>query len=394
MRIAMLTNNYKPYVAGVPISIERLADALRKRGHAVYVFAPAYENQEQEEYVIRYPSFPVKIAGAPVPNARTKYFEKKCRELCIDIIHVHHPAIAGNAALALRRKLGIPVVFTYHTRYGEYLHYIKPLELLEAHTGIIESRVNFFCSQCDLLLAPTPEMRSILCEKNVNVPVGVMPTGIPDESFCPDEGRRRQIRQKYGADVDYLFCTVSRLAEEKNLDFQLQGLSRLKRQLSAQGKSFRHLMIGEGPARQRLSREITALGLKDNVVLLGSVENGEIKNYQAAADLFLFTSKSETQGIVLLEAMAAGNPVVAVEAGGVRDIVRNGVNGCMTAEKPELWADQAAGLLKDRRRYQRACEGAQRTAEAYRESEIAKMAEVYYRDVCERAAEKISFAAE
>lgn len=104
MKIAMFTNNYKPYVGGVPVSIEHLAQALRKIGHTVYIFAPSYENEEEEEFVIRYPSFPVKIAGAPVPNVLTSLFLKKVTELGIDIIHVHHPAIVGNVALAIRKK--------------------------------------------------------------------------------------------------------------------------------------------------------------------------------------------------------------------------------------------------------------------------------------------------
>ena len=110
MRIAMFTNNYKPYIGGVPVSIEHLAEALRRRGHTVYIFAPTYEDQVEEPYVIRYPSFPIKVAGAPVPNVLTGIFIKKVRELNIDVIHVHHPAIVGNVALSIRKKLGVPAM--------------------------------------------------------------------------------------------------------------------------------------------------------------------------------------------------------------------------------------------------------------------------------------------
>ena len=151
MRIAMFTNNYKPYIGGVPISIEHLAEALREQGHLVYVFAPSYEGQQEEPYVIRYPSFPFAVAGAPVPNILTKVFEQKVRELQIEVIHVHHPALVGNVALRLRRKLGIPVVFTYHTRYEEYLYYIRGLKSIERHVGGIEWYLKQFCAQCDML---------------------------------------------------------------------------------------------------------------------------------------------------------------------------------------------------------------------------------------------------
>lgn len=381
MRIAMFTNNYKPYIGGVPVSIEHLAEGLRQRGHTVYVFAPSYEGQKEEAFVIRYPSFPVKIAGAPVPNILTGLFVKKVRELNIDIIHVHHPAIVGNVALHIRKKLGIPVVFTYHTRYEEYLHYIGGLEKIEEHTGVVDKYLHHFCGCCDLLIAPTPGIRTYLYEKAIETPVEVMPTGIPRESFCPDQRRAEEIRGRYLGDADYLFCTVSRLAKEKNLGFQMAGLACLKRMLKKQGKTFRHIMIGEGPDRVNIERQIQELGLTDNVLLLGNVENREIKNYQAASDLFLFTSKSETQGIVLLEAMALGNPVVALDASGVRDIVADGENGYLTEEDGCRWAGKIAALLADEALLGRMGQEAKRTAEQYSEEEVASCAEQYYQKV-------------
>ena len=162
MNIAMFTNNYKPYIGGVPISIEHLAGALRQRGHRVYVFAPTYREQAEEEFVIRYPSFPVSIAKAPVPDVLTRIFEKKVKELKIDVIHVHHPAIVGNVALYLKKKYKIPVIYTYHTRYEQYLYYVKPLERIERCTGLIQKYLEYFCKRCDMLLAPTPGMRDDL----------------------------------------------------------------------------------------------------------------------------------------------------------------------------------------------------------------------------------------
>ena len=330
MRIAMFTNNYKPYIGGVPISIERLAEALRGQGHMVWVFAPSYKEQEEEPYVIRYPSLPLSVVGAPVPNVLTKLFAQKIEELRIDVIHVHHPALVGNVALALKRKLRIPVVFTYHTRYEEYLHYITGLKQIEAHTGIMEKYLRYFCTHCDLLAAPTPGIRDYLQKKELGTPILVLPTGIPAESFLPDKGKAEYIRKECLGAADYMFCTVSRLAKEKNIYFQLEGLACLKRLLQKEGKSFKHLMIGDGPERRSFEKCVRELGLENEIVFVGNVSNTEIKNYQAACDLFLFTSKSETQGIVLLEAMAAENPVIAVDASGVCDVVCNGKNGYRT----------------------------------------------------------------
>lgn len=385
MRIAMFTNNYKPYTGGVPISIEHLAEALRKRGHEVYVFAPSYEGQEEEPFVIRYPSFPVKIAGAPVPNVLTTLFLKKVRELRIDIIHVHHPAIVGNVALFIRQKTGIPVVFTYHTRYEEYLHYIMGLQAVEKRVGLIDWYLKEFCNRCDMIVAPTGGIRDYLYKKEVQVPVGIMPTGIPRDSFLADDTAVRELRQKYLGTADFLFCTVSRLAKEKNLLFQLEGLGRLKKMLSIVGKDFRHLIIGDGPQRKELEEKIRALNLQENVILVGNVANSEIKNYQAAADLFLFTSKSETQGIVLLEAMAVGTPVVAVNATGVCDIVEDGKNGYLTPEDAKNYAEHVLYLMEKKNLHQAMSCEARQTAERYAEEAVAEQAELYYVNCIRRA---------
>lgn len=394
MRIAMFTNNYKPYIGGVPVSIKHLAEALRSRGHTVYIFAPTYENQVEEPYVIRYPSFPIKVAGAPVPNVLTGIFTKKVRELNIDVIHVHHPAIVGNVALSIRKKLGVPVVFTYHTRYEAYLHYINGLEKVEQSTGFINWYLHHFCNQCDLLVAPTPGILDYLQKEQMKPPIQVMPTGIPMENFLPEQESVAAIRQQYIGTADYLTCTVSRLAKEKNLDFQIRGLACLKRLLKKKGRTFRHMIIGDGPEKKKLICQIEELGLTENIIFIGNVDNQEIKNYQAAADAFLFTSKSETQGIVLLEAMAVGNPVVAVEASGVRDVVKDGVNGYLTEEDAYWWAERTRMVLEEVAKREQLSQAARETAEMYSEEEVARQAEQYYRNVCigamENAVDNIS----
>lgn len=379
MRIAMLTNNYKPFVAGVPVSIEHLADALRRLGHIVYIFAPSYPNQEEEPFVIRYPSFPVQVAGAPIPNVLTGMIGKLVRMLRIDLLHVHHPALVGNVADVLRRQLGIPMVFTYHTRYEAYLHYVRALELLETYTGAVERYLRRFCGRCDMIFAPTPEMKEHLCaEKRITVPVEILPTGLPAESFLPDREESMRIRTAYRKEADYLFCTTARLAKEKNLDFLLASLQKLKANMEIYQKKFRYLIIGEGPERKHLEEKCRTLGLEQEVVFAGTIENRRIKNYLAASDLFLFSSRSETQGIVVLEAMAAGTPVAAVEATGVRDIVRTEENGFLTPEDSGSFAQAVERALRSRAAYARLCRGAEKTAAAYTEDKIAATAQAYY----------------
>ena len=154
------------------------------------------------------------------------------------------------------------------------------------------------------------------------------------------------------------------------------------------------MIIGDGPEKENLMRQIGELGLTENIIFIGNVDNQEIKNYQAASDAFLFTSKSETQGIVLLEAMAVGNPVVAVEASGVRDVVKDGVNGYLTEEDTYWWAERTRMVLEEVAKREQLSQAAQETAELYSEEEVARQAEQYYRNVCigamENAVDNIS----
>lgn len=167
MRIAMMTNNYKPFVGGVPISIERLADSLRDLGHSVYVFAPDYKSPvDDDEYTFRFPTMKHKIAGAiPIPNLIYGYVKNAISTLDIDLIHVHHPVMIGNVATRIGKEFHIPVVFTYHTRYEQYLHYLTPFGYLQnkanqgnllgesildfAQRQVIQRYLNRFLEKCD-----------------------------------------------------------------------------------------------------------------------------------------------------------------------------------------------------------------------------------------------------
>ena len=387
MRIAMFTNNYKPFIGGVPISIERLADGLRKLGHETVVFAPDYGTKEHEDHVVRYKTlYQSGDSGLIVGNFLDRNIEKQFTDSPFDLIHVHHPMISGYAGLYLGKKYKIPVVYTYHTRYEEYLHYFKLFSELEQHkfSDSLASRVKevlvprymaAFANSCDLVFAPTEQMRDFLGEYGIRTKTEILPTGLDDSSFFGDSEAAAAIRAQYKGDKAYLFNTVSRLEKEKNLDFLLEGVARLK---SIMGVCFRVMVIGDGNERSHLQELAGRLGILDNLAFTGKVPNAQIRNYQFASDLFLFASKSETQGIVLLEAMAAGAPVVAVRASGVVDIVRSGYNGYMTAENPTEWAQAVVSAVGSPDHYRKLRLNSVLTANNYRSLRIASAAAGYY----------------
>ena len=399
MSIAMLTNNYKPFVGGVPISIERLSEGLRNLGHEVYVFAPSYENQAEEPYVIRYRSRKKRLRDFIVPDMFDSIIKKKFEEIPFDLIHVHHPMLMGYVAHYLGRKYDIPVVYTYHTRYEQYLHYFKVYQMLQKHAHktkfspvykledlilesceslILPAHNRIFMNQCDLIFAPTQSIKRYLESLGVLTNIEILPTGIAEENFTFDQEKKAMIRHTYLGDKKFLFCTVSRLELEKNLAFILEGLELLKERV---GDCFRMLIIGDGSQKEELVAMAQEKGLEENVVFCGSISHKEISNYYHACDLFLFASQSETQGIVLLEAMAAGLPVVAVSASGVNDVVQHGINGFRTTLDARQWSDRVACLIENDELRKKMREKALQVAKGYHVNSIAYLAQTYYQNL-------------
>ena len=384
MKIAMMTNNYKPFVAGVPISVEKLSVGLRALGHQVTVFAPSYDEQDTEEDVIRYGALLKGVAGGfSVPNSLDPKIERAFWEGHFDVIHVHHPMMIGATARYLSWKYHVPLVSTYHTRYEQYLHYVG-LTGLERFWPIYLRRT---LGACNMVFAPTPHIRDYLRETGINPPIEVLPTGLSKTAFYPDQQKAKRLREQFCEGRPFLFCTVARLAKEKNLEFLLESLALYKQKA---GPCFKLLLIGKGPYRENLCRRIGELALTEEIILTGEVRNEDMKEYCAASDLFLFSSRSETQGIVLLEAMAVGTPVLALRATGTDDIVINGVNGYMTQvsgdsprdriQDARVFADKAMAILSGKE-LETLKQGAKETANKYDCQEIAERASSYYREV-------------
>lgn len=378
MRIALMTNNYKPVMGGVPISIERLAKGLRAMGHQVTIFAPTYSGytQPDEEGVFRYAVFLKHfIGGIVLPNPYDRSIEEEFAKNTYDIIHVHHPMLIGRTAVYLSRKYNIPLTFTYHTRYEQYAKcYTKGLLRLDK---VMPLYLHTFLKHCSYVFAPTAGMQEYLVNTCRVAPerTGILPTGIERENFEVGSEEADLLRKSVHAEGIPLLLTVSRMAQEKNVDFLLESLALTKEYYK---KPFRMLMVGDGPDREALEKKCAKLGLADYVTFTGAVPNDRIAPYFKAADLFLFASKTETQGIVLLEAFAGRTPVIAVRASGVEDLVEDGRNGFLTIEEPHVYAAQLTAVLEeayDRRALE---ENAVRTAESYREDAVAIKAIRYY----------------
>lgn len=338
MNIAMFTNLYLPKVGGVAISVKRFSDAYRKRGHNVLIVAPEFPDQPKEETdVVRIPAMH-NFNGTDFSVAQPPGSEltRRLDAFQPDLIHSHHPFLLGDSAARTARNRHLPLVYTHHTMYEYYTHYVPGDSQTLRHFVVqLATRYTRFCS---LIIAPSESVASILRERGVETPVEVVPTGAAIEDFSSgDRDRGRSLASLDGE--AFVIGHVGRLAPEKNLDF----LTRAVIQALQKSENSRFLVVGGGKMEEPMQRMVSEAGLTERVVFAGVRKGQELADLYAAMDAFAFSSGSETQGMVLAEALAGGTPVIALDAPGAREVVRDGRNGRLVQHEDE--AEFARALL-------------------------------------------------
>lgn len=347
LRVTMFTNNYLPFIGGVPISIERLRRGLEHLGDSIQIVAPRYRDQpSHEDAVVRVPSLLAmgEKREFRLANIFLARIRKQVRAFRPDVIHLHHPFWLGSLGLFMARQLRIPAIYTYHTRLEHYAHFV-PLPGMLFRNLISHALIKRFANRCDGVIVPTYSTEEYLRMIGVTTPTFVQPTGIEYERFqAVKPADVEALRKKLGLSNEKVLISVARLSNEKNIDFMIEAIDRLRQKSDV---PFRFLMIGDGHQRDRLQKKIDSLELGSHFTLVGAVQPEEMALWYNLGDAFLFASKSETQGMVILEAMSAGLPVVAVRSSGIEDVVRDGLNGYKTPENQARWIEKAQRLLED-----------------------------------------------
>ncbi len=360
MRIGYFTDSYRPNQNGVVVSMESFATELAGLGSEVSVFAPrpqasgpmAQPHAQSADIppgikaIHWVPSVPLLVERSQrmgLPLAR--WIKHRATDLGgLDLVHTHTPFAIGYAGVQVARTLGIPIVHTYHTYYEEYVHYFRAGAPLARRITPAYSR--WFCNLHDHIFAPSHDIRSVLL---VQLPP------------APDPVQIRHTRREFGLPPDIpVLLSAGRIAREKNLDQLLLAMSHLR----SAYPSLLLLLAGDGPDRQRLERETAALGLESRVRFLGWVPHDRMGMLYGVADLFLSASVTETQGLALLESMAARTPVVAARGPGVNDLIQDGESGLLTAPEPEALASAVMQVLGDPALAQRLSAGGRRRAES------------------------------
>lgn len=376
MNVLMMTNTYLPHVGGVANSVATFTRELRDRGHRVMVVAPQYDDPKADEPdVVRLPAIQ-HFSGSdfavivPVPTLlqhRLQGFQPR-------IVHAHHPYLVGSTAVRIAKKLDLPLVYTQHTMFEEYTHYV-PIGHERLKHFVIRLCTGY-ANMCDMAIAPSESIAAILRERGVTVPVEVIPTGINPKPF--EDGDGGKVRQRYRIpETAWVLGHVGRLAPEKNPEFLGDAVAGfLNRQSTAH-----FLIVGYGPSEQRLRDGFQRNHVADRVHFTGKLTGPDLADAYHAMDAFVFSSKSETQGLVLAEAMTCGLPVVALDAPGVREVLQDGVNGYLlpTEDKKDFIAALAKLHALPPERKRRFREAAQATANRFTIDQcVAKLIAVYH----------------
>jgi 1,2-diacylglycerol 3-alpha-glucosyltransferase len=342
LRIGLFTNNYFPMLGGVPTAVETIRRDLEALGHEVVIVAPRMAGADDGgRWLIRVPAVPAPTyPDFALPLPLGPRLTRRLRALDLDVFHAHHPFLLGASARRLARASGRPFVFTYHTLYDRYAHYVPLLPRQMVAQGAIRWSAGF-ADTADLVLAPSDFVARRLRAQGVRRPIEVLPTGIDLDRFRPGDRADARRTLRLAAD-DRVLLYVGRLDREKNLEFLLEAIARVR------VPRVRLLLVGRGTQAAALRRAAEARGVADRVDLRGGSPPDGLPAYYRAADAFVFASTTETQGLAVLEAMACGLPVVAVRATGIEEVVAEGVSGLLVPEAPAVFADAVGQVLIDR----------------------------------------------
>ncbi|MDG4584511.1 MAG: glycosyltransferase [Candidatus Competibacter sp.] len=343
----MLSDVYFPRVNGVSTSIQTFRRELQRLGHEIWVVAPEYgQPAEEEDGISRVPSRRV-LFDPEDRMMRPGPLDRRLRALDggrFDLVHVQTPFVAHYAGLRLARRWSVPCVETYHTFFEEYLFHYLPVLPKNAWRAVARLFSRRQCNRLDGLVVPSRAMREALERYGVRAAMRVIPTGMPQDAFREGDGQAFRARHGIAASQPTLVF-VGRVAFEKNIEFLLDVVRALKQ---TRHPDIVLIVAGEGPAEGRLHRLAGELGVRDNLRFVGYLARGaDLASCYRAGDVFVFASRTETQGLVLLEAMSLGVPVVSTAVMGTRDILEAGKGALVAAEEVADFAAQVRRLLDD-----------------------------------------------
>ncbi len=348
MKIGVFTDSFRPYTSGVVRSIELFSREFNALGHEVYIFGPDYPmlHPPREEGVFRFISVPwPSNPDFSLPIPFSAQLGSTIRQLKLDIIHAHSPFLLGRLGARAARRYKLPLVFTFHTLYDQYVHYFPFVE--KTSKQVVQNIARNFCNRCNMVITPSQLVVNYLRRIGVEAPLVNIPTGVDLEEFKDLDAK--WLQNNYGIKSEKIVLLfVGRLGKEKNVTFLMNSFQKVQESIP----SAHLVLVGKGPQESYLRNMGRQMGLEDKITFTGVLPRQSIVHCYASADLFVFPSVTETQGLVIGEAKAAGIPTVAIRAFGPAEMVAHGEDGILTDPSTEAFTEAILLLLKDKMLYQ------------------------------------------
>ncbi len=382
MRIGIFTDSFRPYTSGVVRSIELFSREFTNHGHEVFVFGPDYPllHPPKEEGVFRFISIPAPtIPDFALPIPISIQLSPTIRQLKLDIIHAHSPFLLGRLGARAARRHRLPLVFTFHTLYDQYVHYFPFAQ--KASKQVVQAISRDFCNRANTVVAPSQMIVSYLQRIGVYTPVVNIPTGVDLEEFKNLDSE--WLIKNYGVDPqEKTLLFVGRLGKEKNVTFLLKAFQIIQKDYP----DCRLVLVGKGPLEDQLKRMARDMEIEDKLIFTGVLSRQKIVHCYASSDLFVFPSVTETQGLVIGEAKATGLPVVAIRAFGPAEMVEDGEDGILTDPSLPSFTEAVLKLLQDSELYRSMSEQAKKNVTKVSASKSAEQMLELYRELIDSGA--------
>jgi len=373
MRIGFFTDTYLPVIHGVEVSIETFRKSLEKMGQKVFIYAPhAPGYKDKNPNVFRFAS--VRVIKKPEMRLAFPFWPKnhigEIIDLKLDIAHAHTPFSMGLLAKYIASRQKIPLVYTHHTHYPEYAKFYLKEKIITPFFAKYFSA--WFANLADAIICPSFKMKKLLLEYGVKrkKPIYVLPTGVNLKIFKKSKKAGLKVRKKLKISPKAkVLIFVGRMGKEKNPEFLLKMMAEILKKR----EDVILLMVGDGPALKELQKIAKKLGVQKNVIFSGAIPHKEIPAFYQAADIFVFSSLTDTQGIVILEAIASGLPVVTLKDDAFKEMVINNKNGFLLKKIiPKIFAKKVLEILNKPSLYHKFSIASQKIARGFSEKNQAK----------------------
>lgn len=390
MKIGFFTDAYTPQIDGVVKAIKLYKKSLESLSHEVFVFAPKKIKSEinfkfddrvyGEKNVFRFHAInSVFVPGYPLTLPISLSATKALPKLKLDIVHCHTPLTLGMLGDIVALLYDVPQIFTYHTYYSEYAKYYFPSKFKNSAPKIIRKLEAFYCNRADCVIVPSAKLKRILKEMNVKTKIEILPTGIDLTEFKQYKPKEEFIK-KYNLFNKKILLFVGRLGTEKNVDFLIEMLPHIL----TKRKDVVLLIVGDGKDKENLKKKVIKLNLERNVIFTGFLPRKETLQAFFASNIFVFASQTDTQGLVLLEAAAAGLPIVMISDPGLTSAVVDSKNGFCVKKDINQFATSCLQLLQDKNLYDIFASNSKKISKSLsQENQTKKLLEIYQKEISE-----------